>query len=76
MPTALSLIESALRTMKADGLCNGDIGCGCGFDDLVPNGDECLVLNECQAAKFIRPTEDDPKYDPDCPNGYDEPVKA
>jgi hypothetical protein len=60
--------------MGADGLCNGEEQCGCGLDNLMPCDD--LNWGDCEAAKFVNPPEGDPKYDPECPEGYYEPVEA
>lgn len=33
------IVKSYLKSKKFDGLCNEDIECGCGIDDLMPCGD-------------------------------------
>ena len=74
MITALSLLIKALQSVGADGLCNGDGQCGCDLDDLAPC--ECLNLEHCQAAKFIKPKSGDADYWDEWPDGYYKAVEA
>ena len=63
MTVAKELLIRQLRAMGADGLCNGSLECGCSLDDLAPGGDECLCLDECEAARI---TGTDDEYGLDC----------
>ena len=47
--TAKELLIGALKETGYDGLCSPEAGCGCGFDDLMPCGGEC-VMSECVPA--------------------------
>jgi hypothetical protein len=63
------MLQKSLREMGADGLCNPDIECGCGIDDLAPGMEGCLNIDECQAAKWVPPNKADPKNEW-WPDGY------
>jgi len=39
--TVKQIIEEYLQEHGYDGLCCPEIECGCGFDDLIPCGEEC-----------------------------------
>jgi hypothetical protein len=62
------IIEEKLKALGADGLCNSDEQCGCGVCDLAPC--ECLNLDECVAAKFIKPKKEEVDYMEEWPEGY------
>ena len=47
-PTIEEMVRKYLETHGYDGLCNLEIECGCGIDDLFPCGDP--DHEECQAA--------------------------
>lgn len=53
--TVKDIVESKLREMGADGLCNGDCECGCGLDDFVPCG-ECFC--GCAPARRVKCTDE------------------
>lgn len=65
---AREMIQKSLREMSADGLCNPGETCGRGIDDLAPCDN--INLDECQAARWTRPSEKDADYDEEFPEGY------
>lgn len=69
--TPREMIQSALLSCGADGLCNGPGRCGCPIRDLAPLGD-CLDLDECIPARFIEPTNPGADLDllQEWPDGY------
>ena len=69
MKTCRQMIIEQLREMGADGLCYPGERCGCGIDDLAPCG-ECLNLDECVPAKWVKPKSDSWEYDEEFPDGY------
>ena len=60
------MLIKQLKELGADGLCRP--GCGCGIDDLAPCG--CIFIDICRAAKWVKPSPDDPDYWDECPDGY------
>jgi hypothetical protein len=75
--TPREIIQSALLSMGADGLCNPGCDCGCPLAELAPVGD-CLDLDECMPARFVPP--DAPGADLNIlqqwPEGYYVPMEA
>lgn len=74
MKTSPSLLQFSLKALGADGLCNPEEGCGCSLDDVEPCG--CINLEECVAAKFIRPKAGDPDYWDEFPEGWYKVLEA
>lgn len=74
MKTARELLMDGLKAMGADGLCNRDGQCGCGICDLAPLGD-CINIEMCEAAKFIKPISDEHEYWDEYPDGYYTPIQ-
>lgn len=68
------IIESHLKSIGADGLCNRDMACGCGIGDLAPC--ECLNLEFCEPAKFIKPKKGDPEWWDEWPEGYYQAIEV
>ena len=69
MTTAREILVRGLLEMGADGLCCPEDRCGCGIGDLVPCWD-CIDVDRCQAAKWIKPKSDDSDYCDEFPDGY------
>ena len=72
-PTPREMLQSALLSIGADGLCNLDMSCGCGLDDLAPCGN--CNLDECEAAHWVKPEDGDPTALEEFPEGYYSPVR-
>jgi len=53
--TPREMLQSALMSIGADGLCNPGCECGCPLDLLAPGGYGCLNLDECKPSKFVPP---------------------
>lgn len=53
--TINDILIRELKAMGAEGLCNPELECGCGLDDLCPGCSDCNVL-ECRPAKKILAT--------------------
>lgn len=62
------ILKARLVELGANGLCNSDNQCGCGFDEFAPC--DCMNVEECVAAKFIHPKSDDLDYWDEYPEGY------
>ena len=67
------VVIAALKRMRADGLCNPNLQCGCGIADISPA--DCLELDLCVAARFIKPERGDPRFWNEYPDGYYTPIK-
>lgn len=67
------VVRAALERMRADGLCNPNLQCGCGNADISPA--DCLELDLCVAARFIKPQRGDPRFWDEFPDGYYTPIK-
>lgn len=65
---ARDMLIKQLQALGADGLCFPMDRCGCGIDDLAPC--DCMHIDECQAARWIKPKSDDSDYDDEFPEGY------
>ena len=63
---AREMLIKQLQELGADGLCSP--GCGCGIGDLAPC--DCIYIDICQAAKWIKPKSDDSDYCDEFPDGY------
>ena len=63
---AREMLIKQLKELGADGLCSP--GCGCGIDDLAPC--DCIYLDLCRAAKWIKPEPDSADYWDEFPDGY------
>lgn len=48
--TVKPILIDALKQLGADGLCNNDVECGCGLDDLVPCCEDCTG---CEPARQV-----------------------
>ena len=55
---AREMLIKQLKELGADGLCC--TGCGCDIDDLAP-GWNCIDIDECKAARWVKPNEDFPE---------------
>jgi len=55
--TLADMIRNELERLGADGLCNNDIGCGCGIDDLAPCDGPQLNCQPAHAAILTKPRE-------------------
>ena len=65
---AREMLIKQLQDLGADGLCNPEEGCGCGIDDLVLC--DCLNVDDCEAARWVKPKSDDADYWDEFPDGY------
>jgi len=45
------IIREYIMQSDYDGLCNLDVECGCGLDDFMPCGEDCM---DCEPA-YIHP---------------------
>jgi hypothetical protein len=54
MTTCRDLLQAAIKAAGGNALCNPDMECGCGLDDLAPGGEGCLNLDSCQAARKMK----------------------
>ena len=66
---AREMLIKRLKELGADGLCCPGARCGCGIDDLAP-GWNCIDIDECKAAKWIKPEQDSRDFDCEFPDGY------
>lgn len=57
--TVLEIVREYLKENGYDGLCNPELECGCGLDDLAPCGEMGM---DCEPA-YVAESPEDPDHD-------------